>query len=60
MRAGFEVPVPRAIIDTLTLARKLKIPGRHAGGSFARVTISTRPRAQADADAGATLCYFGR
>ena len=56
MRAGFEVPVPRAIIDTLTLARKLKIPGRHALGSLcARYDINIARAHSADADAGATL-----
>ena len=56
MRAGFEVPVPRAIIDTLTLARKLRIPGRHALGTLcARYDISITRAHTADADAGATL-----
>ncbi len=56
MRAGFETPVPRAIIDTLTLAKKLKIPGRHALGNLcARYDITIGRAHSADADAGATL-----
>lgn len=56
MRAGYEVPVPRAIIDTLTLARKLRIPGRHALSPLcARYDIRITRAHTADADAGATL-----
>ena len=56
MRAGYEVPVPRAIIDTLTLARKLRIPGRHALEPLcARYDINISRAHRADADAGATL-----
>ncbi len=56
MRAGFESPVPRAIIDTLSLARKLRIPGRHALGTLcARYDISIDRAHTADADAGASL-----
>ena len=52
----FQTPVPRAIIDTLTLAKKLKIPGRHALGNLcARYDITIGRAHSADADAGATL-----
>ena len=56
MRAGFETPVPKAIIDTLTLAKKLKIPGRHTLGALcSRYDIAIGRAHSADADAGATL-----
>jgi len=56
MRAGFEPPIPRAIIDTLAIARKLRIPGKHALGPLcARFDISIDRAHTADADAGASL-----
>jgi DNA polymerase III subunit epsilon len=56
LRAGVETPRPRAIIDTLVLARKLKIPGRHTLGVLCnKYDISLENAHRADADAGATL-----
>tara|TARA_A100001037_G_C15150149_1_gene638657 strand:+ start:1729 stop:2307 length:579 start_codon:yes stop_codon:yes gene_type:complete len=56
VRSGMEAPVPRGIIDTLVLARRLRIPGRHTLGHLcARFGIEMTRSHQADADAGATL-----
>ena len=56
VRAGMEPPMPRGIVDTLVLARRLKIPGRHTLGHLcARFGIEMTRSHQADADAGATL-----
>lgn len=56
VRAGMEAPIPRGIIDTLVLARRLKIPGRHTLGHLCnRFGIEMTRSHQADADAGATL-----
>ena len=61
MRAGVEVPKPKGIIDTLVLARRLKIPGRHTLGHLcARFGIEMSRAHQADADAGATLLLLWR
>ena len=61
VRAGMEVPVPRGIIDTLVLARRLRIPGRHTLGHLcARFGIEISRAHQADADAGATLLLLWR
>ena len=61
VRAGMEAPVPRGIIDTLVLARRLKIPGRHTLGHLcARFGIEMTRSHQADADAGATLLLLWR
>ena len=55
-RAGVETPKPRAIIDTLVIARKLKIPGRHKLGILCnKYGIDLSNAHRADADAGATL-----
>tara|TARA_Y100000992_G_scaffold302696_1_gene278525 strand:+ start:11528 stop:12340 length:813 start_codon:yes stop_codon:yes gene_type:complete len=56
LRAGVETPKPRAIIDTLVIARKLKIPGRHKLGILCnKYGIELNNAHRADADAGATL-----
>ena len=56
VRAGVEAPRPRAIIDTLVIARKLKIPGRHKLGILCnKYGIELDNAHRADADAGATL-----
>jgi DNA polymerase-3 subunit epsilon len=56
LRAGVETPKPRAIIDTLVIARKLKIPGRHKLGILCnKYGIDLSNAHRADADAGATL-----
>ena len=61
MRAGVETPRPRAIIDTLTLARRLRIPGRHTLGHLCRrFGIGMERSHQADVDAGATLLLLWR
>jgi len=61
MRAGVEVPIPKGIIDTLVLARRLRIPGRHTLGHLcARFGIEISRAHQADADAGATLLLLWR
>tara|TARA_B100000900_G_scaffold378699_1_gene363063 strand:+ start:8987 stop:9799 length:813 start_codon:yes stop_codon:yes gene_type:complete len=55
-RAGVDTPKPRAIIDTLVIARKLKIPGRHKLGILCnKYGINLNNAHRADADAGATL-----
>ena len=56
MRAGVEVPIPRAILDTLVISRRLMIPGRHRLGDLCQKFGIPMDRAhRADADAGATL-----
>ncbi|MCH2260616.1 3'-5' exonuclease [Candidatus Thalassarchaeum betae] len=56
MRAGVEAPRPRAIIDTLVLARRLGIPGRHTLGHLCeRFEIGMDRSHQADVDAAAAL-----
>ena len=61
VRAGIEAPIPRGIIDTLVLARRLKVPGRHTLGHLcARFGIEMSRAHQADADAGATLLLLWR
>jgi len=61
VRAGIEAPVPRGIIDTLVLARRLRVPGRHTLGHLcARFGIEMSRAHQADADAGATLLLLWR
>ena len=56
MRAGVEAPRPRVIIDTLVLARRLGIPGRHTLGHLCeRFEIGMDRSHQADVDAAATL-----
>ena len=61
MRAGVETPIPKGIIDTLVLARRLRIPGRNTLGHLcARFGIEISRAHQADADAGATLLLLWR
>lgn len=61
IRAGVEAPIPTGMIDTLVLARRLRIPGRHALGHLcARFGIEMSRSHQADADAGATLLLLWR
>jgi len=61
IRAGVEAPIPKGMIDTLVLARRLRIPGRHALGHLcARFGIEMNRSHQADADAGATLLLLWR
>ncbi|MEC7707116.1 MAG: 3'-5' exonuclease [Candidatus Thermoplasmatota archaeon] len=61
MRAGVETPIPMGIIDTLVLARRLGISGRHTLGHLcARFGIEMSRSHQADADAGATLLLLWR
>ena len=61
MRAGVEAPRPRAVIDTLVLARRLRIPGRHTLGHLChRFGISMDRSHRADVDAGATLLLLWR
>jgi|TARA_B110000196_G_scaffold49325_1_gene40064 DNA polymerase-3 subunit epsilon len=56
VRAGVETPKPRAIIDTLVLAKRLRIPGRHTLGHLCtRFGIGLDNAHRASADAGATL-----
>ena len=61
MRAGVETPIPMGIIDTLVLARRLGISGRHTLGHLcARFGIEMSRSHQADADAGAPLLLLWR
>ena len=61
IRAGVEAPIPKGMIDTLVLARRLRIPGRHALGHLcARFGIEMSRSHQADAEAGATLLLLWR
>ena len=61
MRAGVETPRPRAVIDTLVLARRLRIPGRHTLGHLChRFGIGMDRSHRADVDAGATLLLLWR
>ncbi len=56
LRAGLEVPKVRGFIDTLKLARKLRIPGRHRLGDLCdRYSIDLERAHRADADASASL-----
>ena len=56
MRVGEIVPRPYALVDTLELARALKIPGRHTLGHLCkRYGIGLDRAHSADADAAATL-----
>ena len=56
LRLGIDVPIPRAIVDTLTLAKRLRIPGRHTLGHLCnRYNIEISRAHTADADAGACL-----
>ena len=56
MRVGEAVPSPYALVDTLELARGLRIPGRHTLGHLCkRYGIGLDRAHSADADAAATL-----
>ncbi len=60
-RIGRLVPKPHAMIDTLRLAKRLKIPGRHDLGTLCRgENISLNNAHDAAADAGATLLLLWR
>ncbi|MEC7664969.1 MAG: 3'-5' exonuclease [Candidatus Thermoplasmatota archaeon] len=55
-RCGLQPPSPHSIIDTLELAKKFRIPGRHKLGSLCKRYGIILDRAHsADADAAATL-----
>ena len=61
MRIGEIVPTPHALVDTLELARALKIPGRHTLGHLCkRYGIGLDRAHSADADAAATLVLLWR
>ena len=56
IRIGREAPQPLAIVDTLVLARRFGVPGRHTLGLLCRrFGIELERSHSADADAGATL-----
>ena len=56
IRIGSLPPKPHAMIDTLRLAKRLRIPGRHDLGTLCRgADISLDNAHNAAADAGATL-----
>ena len=61
MRVGRLPPEPAVMIDTLRLAKRLKIPGRHDLGTLCRTADITLNNAHnASADAGATLMLLWR
>ena len=56
LRAGILMPKPLAILDTLTIAKRLKVPPRHQLGILCkRFDISLENAHTAGADAAATL-----
>ena len=56
IRVGREAPKPLAVVDTLVLARRFGVPGRHTLGLLCRrFGIGLERSHSADADAGATL-----
>jgi DNA polymerase III epsilon subunit-like protein len=60
-RAGVAMPRPLAIIDTLRIARKLRVPPRHQLGVLCqRFDISLENAHTAGADAAATLLLLHR
>lgn len=60
-RVGRLPPKPATMIDTLRLAKRLKIPGRHDLGTLCRAADITLNNAHnAAADAGATLMLLWR
>tara|TARA_B100001250_G_scaffold333322_1_gene298945 strand:- start:54 stop:863 length:810 start_codon:yes stop_codon:yes gene_type:complete len=60
-RLGRLSPKPHAMIDTLRLAKRLRIPGRHDLGTLCRgADISLNKAHDAAADAGATLLLLWR
>ena len=61
MRIGRLPPEPAVMIDTLRLAKRLRIPGRHDLGTLCRTADITLNNAHnAAADAGATLMLLWR
>ena len=61
LRAGVETPIPRAIVDTLVISRRLKIPGRHRLGDLCqKFGIPLEGAHRAGADASATLLLLWR
>jgi DNA polymerase III epsilon subunit-like protein len=55
-RIGRDVPEPLAVVDTLVIARRFGVPGRHKLGVLCeRYGIRLERSHRADADAGATL-----
>ncbi|MCH1591975.1 MAG: 3'-5' exonuclease [Candidatus Thalassarchaeaceae archaeon] len=56
LRAGIEAPRVRGFIDTLKIARRLRVPGRHRLGDLCdRYGIDLNRAHRADADASASL-----
>jgi DNA polymerase III alpha subunit (gram-positive type) len=56
LRAGIEAPRIRGFIDTLKLARRLRVPGRHRLSDLCdRYGILLERAHRADADASASL-----
>ena len=56
LRAGLEAPRVHGFIDTMKLARKLRVPGRHRLGDLCdRYGIDLERAHRADADASASL-----
>jgi len=56
IRIGREAPQPLAIVDTLVIARRIGVPGRHKLGTLCeRFGIRLERSHRADADAGASL-----
>ncbi len=61
MRVGRMMPTPRAIIDTLVVARRLKLPRRHTLGDMCtRYGVELERAHTAGADAAATLLLLWR
>jgi DNA polymerase-3 subunit epsilon len=59
-RIGIAPPEPKAIIDTLQISRRLKLPGRHTLGALAEshgIDLTNAHRAGADAGASLLLLY---
>lgn len=60
-RAGLPMPKPAAMLDTLRIAKRLKVPGRHNLGALcSRHSISLENAHTAGADAAATLLLLHR
>ena len=60
LRAGVEPPIPRAIVDTLVISRRLMIPGRHRLGDLCEkfgIPLDGAHRAGADASANLLLLW---
>jgi DNA polymerase-3 subunit epsilon len=59
-RIGIAPPEPLALIDTLQISRRLKLPGRHTLGALAEshgINLTNAHRAGADAGASLLLLY---